>query len=216
MSGKAGSYRNNVSISVWNPSVNVGGISFLVLSTQWSFFEMSVSKLTTATLAMTNPTFGSNNMSPLSTYMTNGMYITVIPFVYTSSVSLFNIYCDNVHMPYNYDLPSYFLYTIRSSDQFMTSSNAFVMTNANSFYTTPLKSLTISCQDNAIGVINTYCTIIFGTQNPLLASGNIRISVSGMTVSTNVCYLYSNGTSIPVTCSSSTDNKNVTVAMTGW
>jgi hypothetical protein len=38
-----------------------------------------------------------------------------------------------------------------------------------------------------------------------------------MTVATNICYLsLSNGTSIPVTCSSSSDNKNVTVSMSGW
>lgn len=65
--------------------------------------------------------------------------------------------------------------------------------------------------------MNTYCTIIFGTSNPLLANGYIRLSLSGMTVDTNICYLsLTNGTSVPVTCSSSSDNKNVTVAMSGW
>ena len=38
-----------------------------------------------------------------------------------------------------------------------------------------------------------------------------------MTVSTSTCKLYqSNGTEIPITCDSSTDNQNVTATMTGW
>ena len=74
-----------------------------------------------------------------------------------------------------------------------------------------------TCQDNALGVVGTYCTVTFGTSNPLLANGYIRLSLSGMTIATKLCYLSMlNGTSIPVTCSSSSDNKNVTISMTGW
>lgn len=99
----------------------------------------------------------------------------------------------------------------------MASSNEFVMTNGGTLYQGPLQNLLITCQDNAKGVLNTYCNIVFGTTNPLLATGAIRVSFSGMTVATNLCYLtMTNGTSIPVTCSSSSDNKNVTVIMTGW
>ena len=36
--GKAGSYRNNVSIAVYNSGIQQGGRTFLFLSTQWSFF----------------------------------------------------------------------------------------------------------------------------------------------------------------------------------
>lgn len=36
--GKAGSYRNNVSIAVYNNGIQLGGKTFLFLSTQWSFF----------------------------------------------------------------------------------------------------------------------------------------------------------------------------------
>lgn len=58
---------------------------------------------------------------------------------------------------------------------------------------------------------------MFGTQNPLKADGNIRIVFSGMTVATNVCQVFhTNGTSLPVTCSSTSDNKNVTISMNGW
>lgn len=91
------------------------------------------------------------------------------------------------------------------------------MSNGGTLYEAPLQSLVVSCHDNAVGVVNTYCTVVFGTSNPLLSDGNIRLSLSGLTVSTATCLLYfSNGTEIPVTCSSSTDNLNVTAVMTGW
>ncbi len=165
---------------------------------------------------MNNPAiFGSNNMAPLSVHVTNGFYLTVIPLTYTA-YSNFVFYLDRVHMPYSYDLPSYYIYVTYQSDQTIASSNSFVMTNGGTLYSSPLQSLTVNCHDNAVGVINTYCTINFGTSNPLLKAGNIRVSLSGLTVATNTCYLTSsNGTSIPVTCSSSTDNLNVTASLSG-
>ncbi len=79
-----------------------------------------------------------------------------------------------------------------------------------------MKSLTITCLNNALGVKNTICTIGFGTQNPLKADGKIRIVFAGVTVATNVCSFYSGTTLIPSTCSSTQDNKNLTVTLTGW
>jgi hypothetical protein len=38
ISGKAGSYRNNVSVYVDNPSITTGVNSFILLCTQWSLF----------------------------------------------------------------------------------------------------------------------------------------------------------------------------------
>lgn len=201
-----------------NGGIQTGGKTFLLLSTQWSFFENGVSSLSNATKAMTSPAvFGVNNMAPLSVYVANGMYLTIIPFTYTA-FSNFVFYLDNVHMPYSYDLPNYYIYITYQSDQRMAASNAFVMTNGGTLYSSPLQSLTVSCQDNAVGVVSTYCTINFGTSNPLLAAGNIRVSLSGLTVATNTCFLTSsnnNSASIPVTCSSSTDNLNVTVTLSG-
>jgi hypothetical protein len=153
-------------------------------------------------------------MAPLAVYMTGGMYLTIIPFTYVT-YSNFNIYLDNVHMPYTYDLPNYYIYIAEESDQNMVSSNSFLMTNGGTLYSSPLQSLTISCQDNAVGVISTYCTINFGTSNPLLASGSLRVSLTGLTVATNICYLTSTNGSIPVTCTSSSDNLNVTVSLIG-
>lgn len=38
ITGRAGSYRRNVSVSLFNNAITTGGTSFLLLSTQWSFF----------------------------------------------------------------------------------------------------------------------------------------------------------------------------------
>jgi len=50
-----------------------------------------------------------------------------------------------------------------------------------------LKSLTVSCLDTSLGVLNTICDITFGTHHPLKANGTIRIVFSGMTVATDNC-----------------------------
>ena len=168
---------------------------------------------------MTTPaTFsGVNDQAPLALYYANGMYLTIIPFVYATSTTAWSFTLDYAHMPYSYDLPNYYIYNIRYSDWYLTTSNALVMAGSGILYQSPLQSLVVNCQDNALGVVSTYCTITFGTSNPLLANGYLRLSLSGMTVSTNMCYLYrANGTLIPSTCSSSSDNKNLTVTMTGW
>lgn len=89
------------------------------------------------------------------------------------------------------------------------------MTNANTFYQTPLKSLTLSCTDNYLGALNTICTIIFGTQNPLKADGVITLVLNGMNVATDVCEVFlPNGTLLTSTCSSTQDNKNVSITLT--
>lgn len=220
VTGKAGSYRNNVSVFVDNAGgINTGANSYVMLCTNWSLFENGVTTLSAYTLALTSPaTFaGTYENSPLSMYVANGMYLTVIPFSYVSATTAFTFTLDNAHMPYSYDLPTYYVYAIRYSDWAFTSANALVMAGSGILYQSPLQSLVVTCQDNALGVVSTYCTVVFGTSNPLLANGYIRLSLSGMTVSTNICYLYvANGTAIPVTCTSSSDNKNVTVAITGW
>lgn len=56
VTGKAGSYRNNVSIFVSNTaSINTGGNSFILICTNWSLFENGVTTLSASTLAMTSP-----------------------------------------------------------------------------------------------------------------------------------------------------------------
>lgn len=216
ITGKAGAYRNNVTVLVYNNGIQTGGQSFVMLCTQWSFFENGESSYNSVTKLRSTPaTVGTNNLSPLGLYLTGGMYLTILPFSYVTSTSPLSIYLDKVHMPYTYDLPSYYIYTIRQSDLRIISYNSYIMMNGGTLYGSPLQSLSISCRDNAIGVVNTYCTVNFGTSNPLLVSGNVRIKFSGMTVATNRCYLSAaSGASIPVTCASSSDNQNVTATMT--
>jgi hypothetical protein len=50
--------------------------------------------------------------------MNSGMYLTLIPILYmtNSAPDLFKILLDNVHMPYDYDLPNYYIYFIDSGD----------------------------------------------------------------------------------------------------
>ncbi len=42
------------------------------------------------------------------------MYLTIIPILYMSGAvaNTFTIQLDNVHMPYDYDLPDYYIYFI--------------------------------------------------------------------------------------------------------
>lgn len=71
------------------------------------------------------------------------------------------------------------------------------MTSAGVFYEAPLNSLSLSCADNYLGVLNTVCSIIFGTQSPLKADGVITLVLSGMNIATDVCHVYlPNGTEV--------------------
>ena len=196
LEGKAGSYRNNVSISVAG-TLPTGNHNFLVISSAWSLFENGKSAYTTATTGLSNPTFYTDHLSPLSVLMGDGMYITVIPFTCSSTIYSFTMWIDNLHMPYHYNLPNYYIYVLSSSSNSMASYNSFEMTNADIFYETPLKSLTFTCDDNYLGVLNTICTATFGTQNPLKADGVITLVLSGMNVATDVCHVYlPNGTEV--------------------
>lgn len=53
--GKAGSYRQNVSVNVYNPSITTGDLSYICICTHWSLFENGMTALSAATLAMTTP-----------------------------------------------------------------------------------------------------------------------------------------------------------------
>lgn len=200
LEGKAGSYRNNVSITVTG-NINTGSHNFLVISSAWSLFENGIATYTSATTAMANPTFYTDHLSPLSVLMGEGMYITIIPFTCSSYLSTFTMWVDNLHMPYHYNLPNYYIYLLEPSSNTMASYNVFEMTNANVFYETPLKSLTFTCRDNYLGVLNTICTVTFGTQNPLKADGTITLVFSGMNIATDVCHVYlPDGTEVESSC----------------
>jgi len=44
------------------------------------------------------------------------MYMTVFPFTLNPSLTFFTFYLDNLHMPYHYDLPNYYIYVISDSN----------------------------------------------------------------------------------------------------
>ena len=176
-------------------SLYTGNYNFLVISSAWMLFENGLSAYTTETNNINQVNFYTDELSPLSVLMGDGMYLTVIPFTCTTTLSTFTMWIDNLHMPYHYDLPNYYIYVISPSSNQMISYNVFEMTNANVFYATPLNSLTFDCDDVYLGALNTRCTVVFGTQNPLKADGSITLVFAGMNVATDTCHVYlPNGT----------------------
>ena len=88
------------------------------------------------------------------------------------------------------------------------------MTNGGIFYEGYLSSLTISCSQNYLGVRNTVCEIVFGTQNALRADSNITVVFSGMGVATDLCEVrLASGEQLDSTCRSTEDNLNVTIEL---
>lgn len=86
------------------------------------------------------------------------------------------------------------------------------------FYYSVLLGLTISCVDNSLGVLNTVCYIGFINNHEIVKNGKIYVEFSGMTVSTDVCQLtYTtdtvSNTSIPVTCTSTSNQTNLIVSL---
>jgi len=83
-------------------------------------------------------------MEPVSIYMGDNYYLTVIPFQYSPSVNSFTIHLDDVHMPYTYDLPDYHMFVTYSDNPPTTAAvsninsiasyNEFILTNAGVFY----------------------------------------------------------------------------------
>ncbi len=58
--GRAGSYRKNMTINIFNPNKNTGDFSFLCIATSWSFYEKGISSINSLSLALTNPTLSNN------------------------------------------------------------------------------------------------------------------------------------------------------------
>jgi hypothetical protein len=79
-----------------------------------------------------------------------------------------------------------------------------------------LKNLSISCNDNSLGVVNTYCTVIFTPFQDIEVASTIIITFTGMYVATNLCqFKYtSTGVAIPVgSCAPDTNLKILTLAL---
>lgn len=74
-----------------------------------------------------------------------------------------------------------------------------------------MNNLVFTCNDNSLGVTNTYCTVVFATFQDIEVASVIIINLYGLYVSTNLCSLiYTNtNTSIPVTSCTPSTNLNV-------
>jgi len=61
--------------------------------------------------------------------MSSNMYLTIIPILYMTNTAptSYTILLDNVHMPYDYDLPSYYIYFIDNGN----SPNGNIMSVSN-------------------------------------------------------------------------------------
>lgn len=88
-------------------------------------FENGLSAYTTETNSLNQVNFYTDELSPLSVLMGDGMYLTIIPFTCTTTLSTFTMWIDNLHMPYHYDLPNYYIYVISPSGNQMISYNVF-------------------------------------------------------------------------------------------
>lgn len=93
----------------------------------------------------------------------------------------------------------------------MDGYNEFINQNQNIFYTGILKNLSISCNDNSLGVTNTYCTIVFTPFQDIEVSSVLILNLYGMYVATSLCSLTysSNSAAIPVTSCAPNTNLNV-------
>jgi hypothetical protein len=55
--------------------------------------------------------------------MGSGMFMSVIPFQVSSSISSFSFTIDNLHMPYHYDLPNFYIFVISNSNNDVIAYN---------------------------------------------------------------------------------------------
>lgn len=219
LSGKAGSYPTSIICDVdpVSGSYSLSGSSAIIISSTWSMYK----NLTYLPADLMNNnsavSFGIDCNLPLSVYLGSN-YLTFIPFVASSLVPFsFNIY--SLHLPYTYDLPYYSIFITNSAGN-VDSYNEFINTNAGIFYYSVLLGLSISCVDSSLGVSNTVCYISFINNHEIVKDGKIYIDFSGMTIATNYCYLsYTTGsvgnTSIPVTCTSSSNQTQLVVSLPG-
>lgn len=48
--------------------------------------------------------------------MTTGMWMSVFPFQISSGMATFTFTLDNLHLPYHYDQPNYYIFVMGGSD----------------------------------------------------------------------------------------------------
>ena len=127
--------------------------------------------------------------------------------------STFNFSLNSVKLPYNHDLPYYSIYLIDGTGT-INCYNEFINQDKNAFYESYPKNLTFTCNDNSIGVQNTYCTIEFQPNHDIEVNSAIHLFFVGMQVATNLCtFTQLPSTIVSSTCSSNTDKNQLTVQL---
>lgn len=218
LNGKAGSYANStqVDIDANSNSYALSGPSAIVIVSTWELFN-SLSSLPSLVNNNSLTAFGINNNAPLYVLLDGSNYLTYIPFA--GSTTAFSFYISNLHLPYIYDLPYYSIFLTDFNGN-VDSYDEFINKNANVFYYSVLLGLSITCIDNSLGVLNTACYIKFINNHEIIKNGKIYLEFSGMTVNTDYCYLTYmtdsvSNTSIPVTCSSTSNQTSLIVNLPG-
>ena len=74
----------------------------------------------------------------------------------------------------------------------------------------------MNCNENYLGVINTFCTIVFETNHEVEIQSQLIIAFTGMLISTDTCEMVRADTSTNVllsSCASNTDQNQLTVTL---
>lgn len=211
IAGLAGAYKSNVNFTI-APSGSFNGNSYssaVIVLSSWQFYVGS-SALASTSLGSADPQFANVEQTPLTIKISSTSYLTYIPFkttgVYSSN---FNIVLDNIKFPYSLDLPYHSVSLIDSTGS-LDGYNEFINQNQNIFYTGVLQDLTFSCNDNSLGVINTFCTIGFTSFQDIEVGSVLVAHLFGLFVSTDLCFMqYANGTTIPIASCTPNVNQNV-------
>ena len=117
--GKAGSYQDSVTISVNASAPIPDGLNFIVIVSEWSLLEQGITEYSQV---FTNPTFGGDELSPLSITIGGSTFMAVLPFECSGCSDSFEVSLDGLHMPYHHDLPNYYISLLDEGGS-MISSN---------------------------------------------------------------------------------------------
>lgn len=74
-----------------------------------------------------------------------------------------------------------------------------------------MKYLDIICNDNSLGVTNTYCTVTFTPFEDIIAQAVLIVNFYGMSVSTSLCSMMYSASNASIPISSCTPNTNLNI-----
>lgn len=210
IAGLTGSYKSNINFTV-SPSLLFAGTTYstaLIVMSSWQFYD-STTALSSHSLLIANPTFANIEQTPICIKITSSSFLTYIPFKTTAGYTTdFDINFDNVKIPYSLDLPYYSVSLIDDTGS-LDGYNEFINQEQGIFYTGPLRNLSIACDDNSLGVSNTFCLIYFTPFQEIEVQTILTINLYGMSVSTNVCTMLDGATNIPITSCTPNTNLNI-------